>query len=486
MIFTGVALRRADVPDAAVAMIVVVPAHKLSCPGPGLVKVGEALGGELGAVLGRSEQGLGIGVVVAHAWPGVRGFDAQMVEHGQHRGGLERGAVVAVQHGLAGQHGNALGQSRALHQMRGVVGVVRGVHFPAYDLATVEVQDQVQVEPAPDDGCGQIGHVPTPDLARGRGDVRGRWTRGLGCLGPATVGVLPVLAQHPAEAGLASQVHAFVGQHGYDARRRHTGKAWQVGHRQELRTLIWRQGVAELGAHGLRPAIARCEPCMSLPTLQGAQINAGDLTCWTQPRTVGAGNLDVLGHGVAIFEGDHSSSPLWKIASSFFDSTSKAAVSARAAFLRRRSRSSSLMRLWSCLVAWGLARASSGSDKAVVQLTRQRAKSAWYTPCSRHQALLSASLIEAVVITASSRAPAVQARPRDGLARASACHLPSVPMAMPLSRETTSNAALSGGNNLATVLSLNACPYRATEILHRHPLIVEFYRHDNYSDAAGS
>jgi hypothetical protein len=32
---------------------------------------------------------------------------------------------------------------------------------------------------------------------------------------------------------------------------------------------------------------------------------------------------------------------------------------------------------------------------------------------------------------------------------------------------------------------LNACPYRATEILHRRPLIGEFYWHDNYSDAAG-
>lgn len=56
---------------------------------------------------------------------------------------------------------------------------------------------------------------------------------------------------------------------------------------------------------------------------------------------------------------------------------------------------------------------------------------------------------------------------------------------MPVSRETTPKAALSGGNNLATALSLNACPYRATEILHRRPLIGEFYWHDNYSDAAG-
>jgi hypothetical protein len=57
---------------------------------------------------------------------------------------------------------------------------------------------------------------------------------------------------------------------------------------------------------------------------------------------------------------------------------------------------------------------------------------------------------------------------------------------MPVSRETTSKAALSGGNNLATALSLNVCPYRATEILHRRPLIGEFYWHDNYSDVAGT
>jgi hypothetical protein len=32
---------------------------------------------------------------------------------------------------------------------------------------------------------------------------------------------------------------------------------------------------------------------------------------------------------------------------------------------------------------------------------------------------------------------------------------------------------------------LNACPYRAIEILHRRPLIDVVYRGDNYSDAAG-
>ena len=47
---------------------------------------------------------------------------------------------------------------------------------------------------------------------------------------------------------------------------------------------------------------------------------------------------------------------------------------------------------------------------------------------------------------------------------------------MPTSRATTSNAALSGASNRATALSfalsLNACPYRATAILHRRPRVL--------------
>ncbi len=41
-----------------------------------------------------------------------------------------------------------------------------------------------------------------------------------------------------------------------------------------------------------------------------------------------------------------------------------------------------------------------------------------------------------------------------------------------------------GGSNLATALSLNACPYRAKSVLHRRPLGL-FYGGDNYSDAGG-
>ena len=58
------ALRRADVTDAAVTMINVVPMHEAVRSGPRLIEVGESLGGELRPVLGGAEQRLRIGVVI--------------------------------------------------------------------------------------------------------------------------------------------------------------------------------------------------------------------------------------------------------------------------------------------------------------------------------------------------------------------------------------------------------------------------------------
>ena len=79
------------------------------------------------------------------------------------------------------------------------------------------------------------------------------------------------------------------------------------------------------------------------------------------------------------------------------------------------------------------------------------------------------SFIAAVVTTASSLPAAVQARPRAGLDRASSRQRSKVPVPIPSSRATKSIAALSGGSNRATALSLNACPYRAKSVLHRRP-----------------
>ena len=71
-----VSLSRADVTNAAVTMIDVVPVDEACRPSARLVELDKALGGKLGAILGGTEQRLGIGVIVTDARPGVRGLDA--------------------------------------------------------------------------------------------------------------------------------------------------------------------------------------------------------------------------------------------------------------------------------------------------------------------------------------------------------------------------------------------------------------------------
>ena len=53
--------------------------------------------------------------------------------------------------------------------------------------------------------------------------------------------------------------------------------------------------------------------------------------------------------------------------------------------------------------------------------------------------------------------------------RASDLQRSSVSTATPISRATASIAALSGGSNRATALSLNACPYLANSLFHHRP-----------------
>src|SRR3989338_4189111 len=267
--------------------------------------------------------------------------------------------------------------------------------------------------------------------------------------------------QHAAEGGFAGQVDAFVGQHGHDARRWHGSKARLVGHGKHSCALSLAQGVAGCRSHGLRSPIATDKAVRSLPALQGAHLNAGDSAGRLKTCACGMCNTNISGQRLAIFEADHSASPLLKIAATFFDSTSSAAVSAKARSLRSSSRSSSLMRFLSCRVDCGLARASSGSASAVVALDRHLSNSAGYTPCSRHHAFLPTSSIAAAVMTASSRAPAVQARPRAGLDCTSSRHRSNVCTVTPISFATKTTLALSGGSNRATTLLLNASPYRA-------------------------
>ena len=158
-----------------------------------------------------------------------------------------------------------------------------------------------------------------------------------------------------------------------------------------------------------------------------------------------------------------------KIAASFFDSTSKAAVSASALSLRSNSRSSSLMRLRSCRVACGLARFL-GSASAAWQLARhcparsgtRRARGTTRSARLVHRRRGDHRL------QPGRRSPGP---PSGGPGLRILAPALQRPRANPTSRATTSIAALSGGSNLATALSLNACPYRANSVLHRRPRV---------------
>src|SRR3954470_16369620 len=92
----------------------------------------------------------------------------------------------------------------------------------------------------------------------------------------------------------------------------------------------------------------------------------------------------------------------------------------------------------------------------------------------------------AVAITASNRAAAVQRwlPPVGPLAKAAARQRSSVATLTPTSRETTSTAELSGGNNRATIRSLYASPYRAN-FPKPTPPGSRSYPSGNFSDTEG-
>ena len=126
VIFTGMSLRRTDVADGTVTVIVVVPLHERACPFSRLFEVCEAFRRELRSVLRGAEQRFHEGVVVTDARTGVGGPEAQPMHHSQHRGCLERRAVIPVQHRPVVQRVQVLGEGRAAQQAHRMLGVSGG------------------------------------------------------------------------------------------------------------------------------------------------------------------------------------------------------------------------------------------------------------------------------------------------------------------------------------------------------------------------
>src|SRR5690606_31105551 len=286
------------------------------------------------------------------------------------------------------------------------------------------------------------------------------------------------------EARLARQVQAFVGQRRNDARRRDLGETRFVRDLQHLPSLGLAQCVRRRRSLRCRSAIAALKPATGTPALQRTDVDTCHLTGWRQPRSGSMCFVHRFDDLAAVFQADHSSSSPWKTAESFFESTNSAALSASALSLRLSSRSSALIRRRSLRVCSGVARASPASASALAASVRHFSRSRGYTPCSRHHPLRADSSIDAVAITASSRASAVHVRSRPGSDSASARQRSSVSARTPNSDEIFSTELLSGGNNRATARRLNSLPYRAT-CCPPSPQRVHSLGGDNYPDTGG-
>ena len=138
---------------------------------------------------------------------------------------------------------DAEGLVQLTHKLDGMLGLVGSVHLETDDLAAVEVQDQVQVEPETLDAARQEGHVPAPHLARTGRDVRAGRAAPTRRAGPTATLHLALCTQHAMEARLAAQIDALIRQHGDDPRRRHVSKAGLVGNGDNARPLILAEGL---------------------------------------------------------------------------------------------------------------------------------------------------------------------------------------------------------------------------------------------------
>ena len=215
--------------------------------------------------------------------------------------------------------------------------------LPAHDLAAVQVQDQVQVEPHADHGGRQVGHVPAPHL-RGRA-WRCAWSAAAR-LGASWRGDRGALAC-PSSRSTRLKVDSLARYTPSSASMGTMRAGGTAAKRGSLATAQRAQRARLAQAHGSGASgAAACglpSPAVR-PSCKPSSAAGCACRCRRSRRPDAAARrwharADVLGQGLAILEADHSSSPLLKIACTFFDSTSSAAVSASARSLRSNSRS---------------------------------------------------------------------------------------------------------------------------------------------------
>src|SRR5690606_30467205 len=129
--------------DRAMTVLGVVPAHEPGHPDAGLLQAAERLARILWTILQGAEQRLGVRVVITHRGSAERRRDAQLPKRRQHGGAPHWTTVIAMQYKLSGF--DALTQADVAHHVAGMLTILGVVDLPTDDLATEQVQKQVQI-----------------------------------------------------------------------------------------------------------------------------------------------------------------------------------------------------------------------------------------------------------------------------------------------------------------------------------------------------
>ena len=156
--------------DPAVAVPVVVPVDELDDPLTGLVFRGKWLAGVIRPILHRPEQRFRVRVVIADARPGERPEHAQFFQAALQRGRTHGVAVIGVQdQRLLSALTDPLSQASPTDQIRCNGWMLTLIHIPGHNLSAPDVDHQIEVQPDPAHGGGQIRDDPAPELVRSCG-----------------------------------------------------------------------------------------------------------------------------------------------------------------------------------------------------------------------------------------------------------------------------------------------------------------------------
>jgi len=153
--------------DAAVAVPMVVPVDKRRHPLAGLLLAGKWPSRVVRAIFRGAEQRLGIEFVVRYPWPREGSQHAQLFHPALQRGRTHRNAVIRVEdQRLLPAFADPLSQAGPAHQIRCNGGVFSLGDIPGHHLAAPDADHQVEVQPDPAHGGGEIGDIPAPHLIR--------------------------------------------------------------------------------------------------------------------------------------------------------------------------------------------------------------------------------------------------------------------------------------------------------------------------------